>query len=155
MTWSCKLLYPYNKAFLSRNKNNKNNFKNVTCKTLKMRFLKGERIWDTWNTIPPRAICIIKCNSSAITSAWFFNWWTLIAITRGRCYSWWVMSKSLSHTASHGSGGGLEFLETQTPNHHQQYLTKKKKPKPKTLSPLFPVLSEFRESCNNSLLLLL
>lgn len=79
------------------------------------------------NTIPPRAICIIKCNSSAITSAWFFNWWTLIAITRGCCYSWWVMSKSLSHTASHGSGGGLEFLETQTPNHHQQYLTKKKK----------------------------
>lgn len=99
-------------------------FKMLHARHWKWDFLKGERIWDTGNTIPPRAICIIKCDSSAITSAWFSNWRTLIAITRGRCYSRCIMSKSLRHAASHGSGRGLGFQKTQrSKQHHQQHST--------------------------------
>lgn len=60
-----------------------------------MRCLRGERIWDTQGTIPPRTMCIIKCDSSGITSAWL-----LTAGTRGCWHSWCIMSTSLRLTQS-------------------------------------------------------
>lgn len=137
MIWSCKLL------FSKGTKTIKITFKMLHAGHWKWDFLKGERIWDTWGTIPPRAICIIKydhqplhCLVLQLMDTDCKNQGTLLFMVS--------MSKSLRHTASHGLAKSWDSLKLRHLNNKNTL--QKNKMKQKILSPLFPVVSEFREN---------
>lgn len=115
-----------------------------------MRWLKGERICDARDTIPPSTMCIIK---------WFIRHHICLVLqptdTDGNNQGMLLFMVHNEHISeAHLVLGKLEGWNSPKLRHlNNTTLQKKqnetKKTKKKKPSPLFPVLSKFRESFNS------